>query len=172
MLYRVAIIGDLPEYSKDYTSESVRRKVDNIVDVISYQYGSDLVINAAGFPDVGVHVAKKCLEDTVKYHLFMPCPVDDMDKLFYTDQSNEIHDVFENSWATTISSPKYTTQLILHNYNYQNIVDNSAFIICLWRGRKQGSIYSAILHALGSNKLIIDGTDDLKLMTKLKIYGE
>ena len=171
MLYKVAVIGDLPEYDSISSKESVQCKVEHIIDIIQYQYGHNLVINAAGHPHVGIFAAKKCLADNIKFHLFMPCPIEEMDEVFYGEQQADLQNVFTNAWSTTISSSNYTTGPSLYHGNYKNLVDNSAFVICLWSGRKQGEVHAAMSYALSASKLLIDGMDDLKLMTKSTIYG-
>ena len=68
-MYRIGIVGHHPEYIPDL--DAMIRRIDRTIDLISYQYGEDLVINTAGDIGVGQWTASACLEKGIKYHLFL-----------------------------------------------------------------------------------------------------
>lgn len=166
-MYRIGIIGHTPEYFSD--PEATKRLVNQTLDLIQYQYGKEeLIINVAGNIGVDCWATTFCSEYSIKYHLFLPCPVEDMKKMFYDYQVKLINQQFTYAWATTISFPKYESpeQAI---ENYKHIVDNSNFVIYFWNGMKQGNVFDSIKYALSTNVLSINGLDEKKLITNEEI---
>jgi len=162
-MYRVGIVGHSPEYIPD--PDSVKDKVEHVLGIIRYQYGEDLVFNLAGDIGVGEWAADVCIKNKYKYHLFLPYPVEDMEALWYPEQLSSVEAHFRTAWATTISFPKYVHGEPLEEENYHHLVDASAFIICFWNGMRAGPISETIKYALSQNKLVINGLNDLKLVT-------
>lgn len=160
-MYRIGIVGHRPEYVPD--QDAMMRNIDRIIDLISYQYGEDLVINVGG--DIGVDqwALKTCADRRIKYHLFLPCVVDIFSNDWYDNQKVFLDECFKKSWAVTINSSEYNFKTERKTYEY--IVDMSDFIICFWNGMKQGPTYDCIKYATKQNRLTINGSNNLKLVT-------
>jgi len=160
-MYRIGIVGHRPEYVSNH--ESMIRNVDRVIDLISYQYGEDLIINVGG--DIGVDqwALRSCANRKIRYHLFLPCTVDVFSENWYDEQKEFLNECFKKSWAVTVHSTEYSQQT--ERETYKHIVDMSDFIICFWNGMQQGHIFDCIKYALGNNKLTINGSNDLKLVT-------
>jgi uncharacterized phage-like protein YoqJ len=139
------------------------RTIDRVVDLISYQYGEDLIINVGG--DIGVDqwTLKSCADRKIKYHLFLPCVVGVFSENWYDGQKEFLNEHFKKSWAVTICSAEYSKKT--ERETYEHIVDMSDFIICFWNGMRQGHIFNCIQYALKNNKLMVNGSDGLKLVT-------
>ena len=161
-MYRVGIIGHTPEHFSD--REAAKRVVNQTLDLISYQYDEDLIINLVGDIGVGDWSAEFCAERGLRYHLFLQCPIEDMKDIWFEDQFNSLNRHFIYAWATTISFPKYKSPEQMTE-NYKHIIDNSNFVIYFWNKMKQGTIYESIKYALTTNVLSINGLDERKLIT-------
>ena len=160
-MYRIGIVGHRPEYVSD--RDAAMRTIDRVIDLISYQYGEDLVINIGG--DIGVDqwALNSCADRGVKYHLFLPCEVGVFSDSWYNEQKVFLNERFKKSWAVTIYSSK--CNLETEKETHKHIVDMSDFVICFWNGMKQGPTFDCITYALENNKLTINGSEDLKLVT-------
>jgi uncharacterized phage-like protein YoqJ len=160
-MYRVGIVGHRPEYISD--RNAMIRVVDRVIDLISYQYGEELIINVGSDIGVGQWAAEICQERKIKYHLFLPCPPDTLSSEWYEEQQLSLNNSFKNAWATTIYSMNYNRDV--EKKTYEHISDMSDFIICFWNGMKQGPTFTCVEYALKQNKLTLNGLKDLKLVT-------
>jgi len=164
-VYRVGVIGHSPEYYSD--RDAVARAVDRTIDLIFYQYKEDLIINASGNIGVGHWAMASCLDRNIKYHIFLQCMPDIISLEWFSDQKESLNCYFKNAWSTTICEFNYKKEL--NEKHYEHLVDTSDFIICFWNGMKQGEVHSAIKYAFKKNKLVVDGMDQLKLITNERI---
>jgi hypothetical protein len=160
-MYRIGIVGHRPEYVSD--RDALKRTIDRTIDLISYQYGEDLVINVGGDIGTGHWALKSCVSRNIRYHLFLPCQADVFSGEWYDDQRVFLNECFKTSWAVTINSLEYSSET--EKKTYEHIVDMSDFIICFWNGMRQGPTFECIEYALKHNKLTINGSNDLKLIT-------
>lgn len=160
-MYRIGVVGHRPEYVPDI--DAMVRIIDRSIDLVSYQYGEDLIINVGGDIGVAQWALKSCTDRKIKYHLFLPCPTDIFSDSWYDDQKIFLDECFKKSWAVTINSAEYSFKSEKQTYEY--IIDMSDFIICFWNGMKQGSTFDCITYALKVNKLTLNGFNDLKLVT-------
>ena len=164
-MYRIGIIGHRPEYLSDH--DKIISKVDRVIDLISYQYGKDLIINVSGETGIEQWAAEICMKKEIKYHLFLPCHPDLLSLEWYENQKKLLSDCFKKSWATTIYSYEYSKDA--ERKNYEHIIKMSDFVICFWNGMKQGSTFDCVLYSLGQNKITLNGLNDLKLITNEEI---
>lgn len=160
-MYRVGIVGHRPEYVPN--KEPMISTIDRVIDLISYQYKDSLVINVGGDVGVSQWATETCSKRNVKFHLFLPCPPDMLSVEWYDDQKRILSNNFKKSWATTIYSQEYSREA--ETKTYESMVDLSDFIICFWNGMLQGPTFECIQYALKQNKLTLNGSNDLKLVT-------
>jgi len=160
-MYRVGIVGHRPEYVPE--KDIMIRTIDRVIDLISYQYGKDLIINVSGDIGVGHWSTQICVDKNLKYHLFLPCMPDILSTAWYEDQQASLTYYFKNAWATTIQKHDYSIDS--ERQNYEHIINMSDFVICFWNGMKQGTTYNSIKYAIQQNKLTVNGLEDLKLVT-------
>lgn len=162
-MYRIGIIGNSPEYFSN--PSSVKDNLERVLDLVRFQYGEELVFNLAGDIGVGEWAADVCLKKKYRYHLFLPYPVKEMEVLWYPEQLKAVQNHFKTAWATTISFPDFVPGEQRECENYHNLVDSSAFVICFWNGMRQGNTADAIRYSLSQHKLVVNGLNDLKLVT-------
>lgn len=160
-MYRIGVVGHRPEYVPDHNSTI--RNVDRVVDLISYQYGKDLVLNVNGDIGVGQWTLEACENRKIKYHLFLPCEPEAFAENWYEKQKDFLHRCFKNAWAVSIYAQKYNLET--EREVYRQIVSMSDFLICFWNGMSQGPTFDCIKYALENHKLTLNGLNDLKLIT-------
>ena len=93
-----------------------------------------------------------------KYHLFLDRPIEQTGLEWYDEQRDRLQVCYNAAYSITMMPE-----------GYKSLVDDSNFIICFWAGNKQGQTYSAIRYALSVGKLVLNGLDELKLITNKDI---
>jgi uncharacterized phage-like protein YoqJ len=157
-MHKIGIIGHSAEYFPE--KEPIKQIIENTISLINFQYGENLLINLDGNIGVSHWVADVCLTLGIKYHLFLPSPPEEVYKYWYEGQQQDLSKYFGSSWANTICSPKYNK-----SNNNVLLVDSSSFVICFWMGKRQGSTFDCIEYCLQTNKLVMNGLNDLKMLT-------
>lgn len=161
-MYRIGIVGHTVEHFRD--PAAAKRKVRRTIDLLNYQYNNEVMYNVAGNIGVGLWTTNKCLEESYKYHLFCPFPLEVTCEHWYDGQKKDLTRAFSYAYALSIMEPERKSANLSNMVN-ERIVDNSNFVIAFWMGKKQGHTYDAITYALETNKLILNGLKDLKLIT-------
>lgn len=161
-MYKVGIIGNSID---DFTNhESVKQKVKDTVDLLSFQYGQDLIIEMVSNTGVGDWVANYCLKNGIKYNLSLPFPTEFFKDMWYKSQSDDLNEWLQHSSSIFIASSKPNKDSFINAYKH--LVDDCNFVVYLWSGKKQGLTFSAIKYSLEQNKLSLDAFNELKLITK------
>lgn len=170
-MYKIGIIGHSPEYL--HSSEETGRVIEQTIDLLCFQYDVEqMVYNIIGDIGVGLMAAKVCYDRKVPCHIILPYQLEDTVEHWYKEQQDELRLYLQWTKGITICNTSVEAEDISH----ENLVDNSNFVVCFWNGKLQGKTFKAIEYALSSNKLILNGLNDLKLITsrdtkkKRKIY--
>jgi len=156
-MYKIGVIGHSIEYISD--CDRFKREINSVVDLIKFQYGENLVLNIGGNIGVGHWVAKTCIDFSIKYHLFMPGPIEETSKHWYENQQKDMIKYFNRAWASTICSPKYDSVNC-----YKLLADSSNFIMVFRADKRREEVYDCIKHCLDTNKMVINGSS-LKMIT-------
>jgi len=158
-MYKIGIVGHSPEHFTD--KDVVKRSVDRVIDLLSFQYGdSEVVFNVAGDIGVGLWAANSCRDQEHKYHLFLPFPPETTSEHWYDDQKRDLNLSYSYAYALSVMGTEPSGNEI-----NEHIVDNSNFIIAFWVGKRQGNTFDTIKYAMKKNKLALNGLDDLRLLT-------
>lgn len=158
MMYKIGIVGHSIENIKDRFE--TKEEIENTLDILKHQYGENLVINSDANIGVGHWAVEKCLEKEIKYHLFLPSPVEDMTKHWYDYQRKDTKKYFDSAWAITIASSSYNKK-----HQESILIDDSSFMVFLWNGKKQGNTYDYIRCCLERNKMALNAFDNLNLIS-------
>lgn len=156
-MYKIGIIGHGPERFSD--REQAERLVINTLELLSHQYGDEVVFNIATNDGVGLWAAQYCLKMQHKYHLFLPSSKDETCQHWYDFQKEQFNEQYNNAYSLTVCNPR------VGDLPYVHLIDNANFVICFWVGNKDGTIAHAIEYSLNNNKLILNGSNNLKLIT-------
>ena len=161
-MHRVAIIGHRAG-TFHIDEELLKSKTMVALEIMAFQYDKDLVLLADGEPGVGHFAINNAKELGVKYHMFLPCPLGLVGGSWLDEQRESFKQHFNGSYSTTICSSKLTADSEVQRDH--SMVDTSNFVICFWEGRHQGRTYEAIKYALKNNKLVLNGLDELKMIS-------
>lgn len=164
-MYKIGIIGHGPERIAD--KAAVKRAIRSTIDLLVNQYDdedSGIIFNVGSNIGVDHWTIDYCLKKDVRYHLHLPAPVEEASQHWYEDQQEALARYFNNACATTLCALESTQDTIYESD--QNLIDHSNFLVCFWLGIKQGRTAEAIKYALYTNKLTLNGLNDLRLLTK------
>jgi hypothetical protein len=147
--------------------EISKSKIVNVLEILSFQYGKDLILNVDGETGVGHFAIQEARGLDIKYHIFLPGPVETVGKDWFDRQKQNLDLYFKNSYSTTIASSKCSAQS--EKQRDHDLVDCSSFLICFWDGCRQGRTFDIIKYSLATNKLVLNGLDDLKMISNIDI---
>ncbi|KKN34728.1 hypothetical protein LCGC14_0790720 [marine sediment metagenome] len=154
-MYKIGIIGSGPERLDD--RGKVRRSIGRLVDHLAIQYGEDSVVfSVEAKIGIGLWTAEECIDREYKYHLFLPYSLEDTCEHWYEDQQRMLKNQYDRMYSLTICNQKYT---------HKALIDSSNFIVVYWAGNKAEKVCKAIKYAFEHNKIVLDGFNDLRLMT-------
>jgi hypothetical protein len=166
-MYKIGIIGHSPEHFSDPKPEDVCRSIGNIIELLRFQYGENVIFNTVGETGIGLWTAEECLkkETRCKYHIFMPCYLQVTSDGWLENQAELLEKCYNNAYSITVCSNIKSTNKEEELESYRRLIDDSNFVICFWVGKKQGKTFEAIKYALSTNKMVLNGLDKLCLLT-------
>ena len=163
-MYRIGIIGPGPERIADH--DKMIRNIGLTIDLLVYQYDNDdagTIFNIGSNIGVDHWAIDYCLNNGIKYHIHMPALPAKVSEHWYNYQRDNLDRFFNHARATTVCTSELSSGAIYESD--QNLIDNSNFVVCFWLGIKQGRTANAIKYALSTNKLMLNGLSELKLIT-------
>jgi hypothetical protein len=169
-MYKVGIIGHTFEELDDL--EKITRSMHNTIELLNHQYGgsefgeSNLILNLGAERGLELLAGEYCLEKKIKYHLFLSNrPEIFTDDTWFDDQRNKFNKQFNNAFSATICSSSLVKKVADEIARDKLLVNDSNFIVYFWSGKKTGRVYESMIYALNTNKIALNGTDNLKLIT-------
>lgn len=161
-MYKIGLIGHESNVFSD--KNHIIATVENTISLLKYQYDNDVVFNICGDVGIGEWTGRFCIDNNIKYRLFMPLSLEIMEKQWNDEQTTSMKDVYNNSYSVVIGRNKYCDEAKMEIM--KNIVDESCFVICFWVKKHIGITYETIKYAMSQSKLVINALEDLKLVTK------
>lgn len=148
--------------TEHFNYELLKTKICDVIDTISYQY-SDLALNVDGEVQAGHDIIKHAKKIKIKYNLFLPAPAEVVGKNWFDAQRQQLVKYCGTANSITICSSRISKVSVWQRD--KALVDSSSFIICFWEGKMNGRVYSIMKYALATNKFVLSGLDDLKMVT-------
>jgi len=173
-MYKIGIMGHSPEYFS-LPEDKIRDLLRETIGLLVYQY-KDVIFNIDADIGAGLWAADECLhsggvfDGPVYYHLFLPYPLEITSEDWYDDQKELLKNCCNHAHSITICEAGKPASISSVYQPGCEIVQDSNFTIFYWNGMKQGHTFQAIKHALESNKVAINGLDDLKLITSQHLH--
>jgi hypothetical protein len=138
VMYNVCIFGHKPG-DLHRTLEEVGPFIDDVVRTLQFQYGKQLCLNVDGEIGVGQIVTRVARPLSVRYHIFLPCPVELLGKNWFDEQTKQLQLDFGLSSSTTLISDRLSEASLSERDH--RMIDHCNFAICFWeRNRAAHSI--------------------------------
>ena len=166
----VCITGHSPDMFDD--PDKVKRKIEDIILLLKYQYGSDLILLLGGNIGIEQWACECAINLNIPYHIYIPYPIDILyDKeIWYKDQIDILNNQIKLAKSITICSYKPIQESQINKY--KKMVDDSSFIVAFWQQKHQGYTYSLIKYAIEKNKMTLNGFQGLSLILKKDLFNE
>jgi len=116
------------------------------------EYGADLWAGQA------------CIEHNVKYRLYLPFHPSIYACYWKEEQEQELNRQIKLASGIQLEDPDPNALFCKENYQKRNMkmVDNSAFVISFWVGKKRGGTYNTMVYTLRQSKFVLNGMNGLK----------
>ena len=169
-MYNVGVFG---HRAGDWHIEPdiLKSRIRNVIDVLRFQYGRELILNVDGESGAGVEVIDLAIELKVKYNMFLVSSPE-FNKVFYENENEKamakrLEAQYNNSYGITIRSSMYNKSFEIDRDRL--LIDGSSFLICFWEEKKQGRTFDMIKYSLATNKLVLNGLSDLKMISNIDL---
>jgi len=161
-MYNIGVIG---HRSGDFhlEKEIIRSRIERGLEVLKFQYDRNLLLNVDGEAGIGQDIIEVAQSLGIEYHMFLPTNIEKIRDDWTADQHEKLIAQYNKASANTIISNNYNLKSCLERD--QKLVESSNFIICFWEGKRQGRTYSIIQYSLKNNKIVLNGLDELKLVS-------
>ena len=164
-MYKIGLVGHKSEDLKDL--EITGRLIGYTIDLLSHQYGHDMILNICGERGTELIAGTYCMDNKIRYHLFLSQnPNTFNDASWYDEQQKLLISQFQNSFSVTICSSSDKKDIDSEKERDKLLVDDSIFLVVFWTGKKIGRTFDIIDYALLQNKIVLNGLNELKLLTK------
>ena len=148
--------------------EELGRKIKDLLGVLQFQYKEELMLNVDGETGVGQLAIDAARELGVKYHIFLPAPIDTMgNDLLLEEQKKKLIEQYQYSSSTTIASYRYDQKNLEERDHL--LVDASSFMVYFWEGKRQGRTFDSITYAMNTNRMSFNGLTDMRYISRLDL---
>jgi uncharacterized phage-like protein YoqJ len=163
---RIAITGHRPDtfLVSHYSETLVQEKISNIIASMKRQFGDKLVFNLGGAIGVDQWAGKACLEQDVKYHLYLPFLPGIQSKYWSEEQKTEYNNQVKKANGITIIDPSGGFDKKTYQLRNIKMVDDAQFVIAFWLGKRIGGTYNCMKYGLSQSKFVLHGLDGLRIL--------
>lgn len=165
-MVQVAITGHRPDsfLVSHYEPSAIMRIADDTVWRLKKEYKEDLCFNLGGALGADLWVGSACIENNVKFRLYLPFHPSVQTAHWTTEQRAELDRQLQVATGIDIMEPNPDIEYNVARYfeRNQKMVDEASFVIAFWVGKRRGGTYHAMKCALKSSKFVFNALDDLR----------
>lgn len=167
----IAITGHRPDafLVSHYSVEEIQRIANDTSIIFKREHGENLTFLLGGALGTDIWMGQACMENNIKYHLYLPFQFELFTKYWDDDQKALLSKQMKYAKGIDIINPSgYNVE----DYQLRNtkMVDDSNFTVAFWVGKKRGGTYNCIRYALENSKFVFNALDNLKPIFKNTLY--
>lgn len=163
----IAITGHRPDafLVSHFSPEQIQRRASDIVAIFKREHGDDLCFNVGGALGTDLWVGQACIEQNVKFHLYLPFPPEVQSKYWKEEQVAMLKEQLNRAIGIDIVNPSGFSK---KDYYIRNIrmVDAANFVVAFWVGKRAGGTYNCIDYALKKSKFVFNALNGLRPIFK------
>lgn len=165
---RVAITGHRPDpfIQSHYSQEKLAMIIDGVVATFDREHGEDLSFNLGGAIGADQWVGQACIENAVKFHLYLPFLPEVQSKYWGAEQKQQLSRQIEKASSVTIVDPSGNYEVWRYEERNRIMIDDADILVAFWVGKKRGGTYNAIKYALSKSKPVLHALDNLRWLFK------
>lgn len=161
---RVAITGHRPDafIQSHYTENRLSLIVGGTIATFQREYGDDLIFNLGGAVGADQWVGDACIEQGVKFHLYLPMLPEVQSKYWSSVQQSNLEKQMAAAAGVTIYDPSGKYDVATYHMRDRKMVDNADIVVAFWVGKKKGGTYNTMKYALGQSKFVLNALNSLR----------
>ena len=165
---KIAITGHRPDafLVSHYSKETIMRIASDIVCVFKREFGDDLQFNLGGAIGIDQWIGMACMEQQVKFHLYLPFIREVQSKYWSEEQKKELCRQTEHAIGIDIVDTSGEYQASKYQERNIRMVDSSDYVVAFWVGKRRGGTFNAIKYALSKSKFVFNALNELKPIFK------
>lgn len=165
----IAISGHRPDsfLVSHYRIQTIERLIDDTLWRLKKEYEHDLCLNLGGALGIDLWVGKVCIENDIKFNIYLPFHPSVFTKYWKEDQRSELDNQLSKAKKITIIEPQ-VMEFSYDKYSKRNemMIDEASFLIAFWVGKRKGGTFNAMKYALKCSKFVFNGLNELKPIFK------
>ena len=155
-MHIIGVIASDQDLMVDF--EKAKRVSSNAIDMLAYQYGSEVSFNFAATIGVSLHLMGKCYDSSYKYNVVLPKSAEATAEHWFGWQQDDLIQGCQNAHSLTVCNEPITNM-------FERLIDSSNLVVVFWAGNKSGDVADAIRYAFKHNKVVLDGMQDFRMLT-------
>jgi uncharacterized phage-like protein YoqJ len=167
----IAITGHRPDafLVSHYLPEEIQRIASDIVAIFHREHGDDLCFNLGGALGTDLWVGQACLEQNVKFRLYLPSLPQVQSKYWKDEQRKMLDDQMKRAVGIDIVNPSGYYDKKDYQVRNINMVDSANFVVAFWVGKRAGGTYNCMKYTLSKSKFVFNALNELKPVFKLDL---
>jgi len=160
---KIAISGHRPDsfLVSHYSPESVVRIANDIVCVFRRKFGDELLFNLGGAIGVDQWVGRICMEQNIRYHMFLPFRPEIQARYWSKEQRKELDEQLKHASGIHISNLSGQYSPYIFQERNKKMIDGADFLVAFWVGKRKGGTYNAMKYALSESKFVFNALNKL-----------
>jgi uncharacterized phage-like protein YoqJ len=161
---RICITGHRPDafLVSHYDEGSVKRVADDIVCVMKREYGDGLSFNLGGAIGTDQWVGSACIENGVKFSLYLPFLPQIQARFWHPEQREELNRQLRHASRIVVADTQGKYDPARYHERDRMMVDEADFVIAFWVGRRRGGTYGTVQYALSKSMIVLNAMDELR----------
>jgi uncharacterized phage-like protein YoqJ len=161
---KIAISGHGPDsfLVSHYSPESIIRIASDIVCIFQREFGDELLFNLGGAIGTDQWVGKACIEQNIKYHIFLPFQPEVQAKYWNSNQRKELDKQLKYASGINISDLSGNYDPHLYQERNKKMIDAANILVAFWVGKRKGGTYNAMRYALSQSKFVFNALNELR----------
>jgi len=169
-MIHIAITGHRPDsfLISHYNPSTIQRIADDVVWKLKKEYGENLCFNLGGALGADLWVGSACIENNVKFRLYLPFHPKVQASYWTYEQRKELDRQLQKAIGINIMEPDPNIEYDVSKYFERNskMIEEASFVIAFWVGKKRGGTYDAMKSALKNSKFVFNALNDLRPVFK------
>lgn len=164
----IAISGHRPDafLVSHYENSTIERIIDDILWKLNKEYERELVLNLGGALGIDMWVGAACIENNIKYNIYLPFHPSVFTKYWKDEQKKELNRQLEKANKIHIIEPRMEFDYYKYMERNKKMIDDAKFLVAFWVGKRKGGTYNSIEYALKCSKFVFNGMNELKPVFK------
>lgn len=165
---RVAITGHRPDafIQSHYSESALSLIVDGTVATFQREYKDDLIFNLGGAIGADQWVGDACIEQGVKFYLYLPMLPRIQGKYWSSKQQLNLKKQMEVASGVNIYDPSGDYNVASYHMRDRKMVDDADIVVAFWVGKKKGGTYGTMKYALSQSKFVFNALNCLRPVFK------